>query len=193
MKNLKFFLLLLFGLNFQTTLFSQGFTPPSDSNAVVYFVRLTGYGGMSSFEYFHNNQFIGIFKGKNYMRYECPAGKNLLWASSEYKDFLNCDLKAGKTYIVVVNVVTGTLKPRVELEPISEENRNFKRAKKMIHKKEPIVTPLSLLSLTQEKLEGRGFIENILERYEKEWKNSSYTKVISPEDFIPIEKLKKTP
>jgi len=60
MKDFKYLLFLLVCLNFQSALFSQGYTPPSDSSAVVYYVRLTGYGGMSSFEYFHYRQFIGL-------------------------------------------------------------------------------------------------------------------------------------
>jgi hypothetical protein len=28
------------------------------------------------------------------MRYECPAGERLLWASSEDKEFLRCNLKS---------------------------------------------------------------------------------------------------
>lgn len=67
--------LLLLSIIICTTAFPQGFTPPAEGNAAVYFVRVSSYGGAVSFEYFHNEEFIGVFKGKNYIRYECPAGK----------------------------------------------------------------------------------------------------------------------
>ncbi len=32
---------------------AQGFTPPAEGNAVVYFTRVSNYGGAVSFEFFH--------------------------------------------------------------------------------------------------------------------------------------------
>lgn len=174
---------------FCTNVFSQGFPPPADGNAVVYFVRVSGYGGAVSFEYFHNEDFIGVFKGKNYMRYECPAGKNLLWASSEDKEFLDCDLKAGETYIVLVNIEMGAFKARIGLEPLSVDNKDFDRVKELVMDKAPVVTPQSKIKETTAKLEKKGFVENIMERYNSEWKDGKNTKKISPDMFIPKEKL----
>ena len=172
-----------------TPVLAQGFKPPADSNAAVYFVRVSNYGGVISFEYFHNKEFIGIFKGKNYMRFEFPAGEHLLWASSEDKEFLRCDLKAGETYIVLVNIEMGAWKARIGLEPLTIENEDFERAKKLVMEKEPIETPESVIQSTQKKLEERGFIENMMERYENEWKNAKNTKTISADMYIPREKL----
>ena len=183
---------LLFGLAIfcmSSPLFSQGFTPPADSNAVVYFVRVSGYGGSTSFEYFHNEEFIGIFKGKNYMRYECPEGENLLWASSEDKEFLRCSFEAGKTYMVLVNIQMGAWKARIGLEPLTVENEVFERAKTLVLEKKPIVTSDSKIQSTQKKLEERGFIEDILERYENEWKDARNTKRFSADMFIPMDKM----
>ena len=169
--------------------FGQGFVPPSDSTAAVYFVRVSSFGALVSFEYFHNEKFIGIFKGKNYMRYECPAGEHLLWASSEDKEFLKCNLKAGETYLVLVNIEMGAWKARIGLEPITVENEDFNRVKDLIMREKSVVTPEAVIQSTQKKLEERGFVENIMKRYEAEWKNTK-TKVISPDMFIPKEKLK---
>ena len=189
MKKIKSLLFVLVVFSISTPLLSQGFTPPVDSNAVVYFVRVSSYGGSTSFEYFHNEKFIGIFKGKNYMRYECPEGEHLLWASSEDKEFLRCSFKAGETYIVLVNIKMGAWKARLSLEPLTPENEDFERAKKIVYERKPIVTPESKIHSTQKKLDDRGFIENIMERYENEWKNTEKTKIISADMFIPKEKL----
>lgn len=169
---------------------AQGFTPPDEGNAVVYFARVTIVGGAVSFEYFHNDKFIGVFKGKNYMRYEVPAGKHLLWASSENKEFLDCDLKAGETYLVLVNIQMGAWKARVDLEPITIDNKDFERVKELIMKKKPVYTSEKVIEKTEKKLDKKGFIPNILERYEKEWKeNKNATRQITQDMAIPKDKL----
>lgn len=190
MKRMKWCLLLFLLIGIKLPLFSQGFTPPADSNAVVYFVRVSSFGGLASFEYFNNEEFIGIFKGKNYMRYECPAGEHLLWASSENKEFLRCNLKAGETYMVLVNIEMGMWKANVGLEPLTVDNPVFERAKALVMKQPPIETSKDVIESTQQKLKARGFVENIMRRYESEWKDDDITKVITPEMSIPKERLK---
>lgn len=170
--------------------FSQGFQAPAPGNAAIYFVRVTNVGGSSSFEYFRNRTFIGIFKGKNYMRFEYPAGKQLFWVSSEDKEFLDCDLQAGEIYIVLVNVEMGLVKARIGLEPILPANPDFLRVLEVVNSKPPIVTPDDLLAITTAKLHERGFIEEMMNRYNTEWKYASNNKVISPDMFVPFELLK---
>lgn len=189
MKKIKLVLFVLALFCIKAPAFAQGFTPPADSNAVVYFVRVSNYGFAVSFEYFDNDKFIGVFKGKNYMRYECPAGERLLWASSEDKEFLKCNLKAGETYIVLVNIEMGAWKARIGLEPLRADHSVFQRAKDLVLAQKPVETSAEKIQSTQKKLEERGFIENILKRYETEWKDAKNTKVITPDMFIPKEKL----
>ena len=177
------------GILLSVPAFSQGFTPPAEGNAAVYFVRVSNYGGSTSFEFFHGDQFIGIFKKKNYMRYECPAGPALLWASSENKEFLDCDLKAGETYLVLINIYPGGFKARVGLAPVTAEHEDFERMKALVLDKKPVVTDEEVIQSTQKKLEERGFIEEILQRYETDWKNKPATEVISQDMFIPRELL----
>jgi hypothetical protein len=188
MKKIKL-LFVLVAVCICSQIFSQGFTPPEEGNAVIYIVRVTKWGGSTSFEYFHNENFIGVFKGKNYIRYECPAGEQLIWASSENKEFLRCDFAAGETYMALVNVIMGRFKARIGLEPLTVDNEDFERAKELVNDKEPVVTSDSKIESIQKKLEERGFIENIMEKYENEWKDASATKVISSDMFIPKENL----
>ena len=136
---------MLFGIK---TLNAQGFKPPSTGKSVVYIVRVTDNGITTSFEYFHQDKYIGIFKGKNYMRYECNPGKNLFWASSENKEFITADLKEGGTYILIVDVYTGAIKYRVGLIPITEKDTDlFEQARKLINSRPPVVTPESKIKL----------------------------------------------
>jgi hypothetical protein len=102
-----------------SSLFAQGFKPPSPGKAVVYFCRVTIYCATYSFEYFNNDKYIGMFKAKNYLRYECDPGEQLFWATSENKEFAAADLKEGGTYIVLIDVVTQFHKPNVGFTPIS--------------------------------------------------------------------------
>jgi hypothetical protein len=189
MNKIKTLMIVLVATCATLPVFSQGFTPPADGNAAIYFVRVSDYGALVSFEYFHQQEFIGIFKGKNYMRFEYPAGEHLFWASSEDKEFLKCDLKAGETYVVLVNIEMGAWKARIGLEPVLVTNDDFDRVKKVIQSKAPIVTPEAKLKSTQKSLDERGFTKEMMERYETEWKNAKNTKTISQDMFIPKEKL----
>lgn len=189
MKNLVLLVLLMLGASLGSSLCAQGFTPPAEGNAVIYFVRVSNFGGAASFEYFRDDRFIGIFKGKNYMRYECPPGKSLFWVSSEDKEFLDCDLEAGQTYVVLVNIEMGAWKANVGLEPITPENEDFPRVKELVKSEPPVITSPEKIKDTEAKLKERRFVENILERYESEWKNSKHTKKVTREMSIPADKL----
>ena len=167
----------------------QGFTPPAPGKAVVYFVRVTGMGFAISFEFFHQDKYIGIFKGKNYMRYECDPGQNLFWASSENKEFITADLKEGGTYIVIVDVEMGAWKARVGLNPIYAKNTElFGRAKELILREAPVITPVEKIQSMNVKLED--FIKEKLTQYETEWKNTKDFGDIAAEMAIPVEAMK---
>ena len=168
---------------------AQGFPSPAEGNAAVYFVRVTSWGGAVSFEFFHNEEFIGVFKGKNYIRYECPAGENLLWASTENKQFLTCDLMAGETYLVLVNVKMGGWKARLDLEPITTDNEDFDRVVELVRNEPPVVTPQEKLDKTTAKLRKKNFIPEMMRRYESEWKDSENNRYVTPDMFIPIDLL----
>ena len=152
-----------------SSIFSQGFQPPSPGKAVVYFARVTKYGGAVSFEFFHQDKYIGIFKGKNYLRYECDPGQQLLWASSENKEFITCDLKAGGSYVVIVDMVMGFAKGRVGFNPITADDERFIRAKELIDEQPPVVTPQKKIEEMNTKL--AKFIPEQLQKYNDIWKN----------------------
>lgn len=186
-KTLSILVILLFS-GF-SSLFAQGFQAPEEGKAVVYFTRISAYGGMTSFEFFHQDKFIGVFKRKNYLRYECNPGEQLFWASSENKEFITADLEAGKSYIVIVDIIIGTWKAHVGLTPISiDDIDKFKRAKKLILAKSPIVTPLAKMKKTSKKLVK--FIPEKLKMYEKTWKHKRNFKHISSDMAIPLEEMR---
>jgi hypothetical protein len=169
-------------------LLSQGFVPPSPGKAVVYFVRVTKYGYKVSFEYFHQDKYIGVFKNKNYMRYECDPGQQLLWASSENKEFVTCDLKAGGTYIIIVDMIMGAWKGRVGFSPITADDERFIRAKELINSQPPVVTPQKKIDEMNVKL--AKFIPEQLNKYNTIWKDEKNFKHISPDMALPPDAMK---
>ena len=187
-KSLIFAFILMLAGSLQVT--AQGFKPPAEGKAVIYFVRVTSWGGNVSFEFFHNDKLIGISKGKNYIRYECDPGKSLFWASSENKEFLPVNLEAGKTYIVLINVIMGGWKARVGLEPLTPDNEDFERAVDLIKSKPPAVTSQKTLDKSTKKLKERGFIKENLNKYETVWKDSGNFREITPDMYIPEDLLK---
>jgi len=171
------------------SVFAQGFQPPAEGKAVVYFARVSSYGYAVSFEYFHNDEYIGVFKGKNYMRYECDPGKHLFWASSENKEFIEADLAAGGTYIVMVNIEMGAWKARVGLSPITDKNtEEFTRAKELIFSEPPSTTPQKKVDEMNVKL--KDFIAEKLKMYDEVWKSKYNYPVITQDMAIPAESLK---
>lgn len=167
---------------------SQGFQPPAPGKAVVYFTRVTGMGFAISFEFFHQDKYIGAFKGQNYMRYELDPGQQLLWASSENKEFVACELKEGGTYIILVDVIMGAMKARVGFNPIASSDERFQRAKELINSKPPVEMPQEKIEAMNKKLVK--FIPEQLEKYEKEWKGTKNFKSITPDMAIPEEAMK---
>ncbi len=168
---------------------AQGFTPPAPGKAVVYFVRVSSLGFAVSFEFFHQDKYIGVFKGKNYMRYECDPGNTLFWASSENKEFVTADLQEGGTYIVIVDIEMGAWKARVGLSPITIQNNElFNRAKELVQSKPPVITPEDKIQSMNVKL--ADFIKEKLNQYETEWKSTKNFGHISADMAIPVESLK---
>ena len=188
MKTKISFLLLIVLITGSSSIFSQGFQPPSPGKAVIYFARVTKYANKISFEYFHQDKYIGIFKGKNYMRYECDPGQQLLWASSENKEFITCDLKEGGSYIVIVDIIMGAWKSRVGFTPIVADDERFIRAKELINEKAPVVTPQKKIDEMNKKL--ATFIPEQLIKYNDIWKNEINFKHISPDMAISLEAMK---
>ena len=175
MRRVLIMTLLLFVVG--TTVFAQGFQP-TESKAVVYFVRVTKYGKPTAFEFFHNDKYIGAFKGGQYMRYECDPGEQLFWASSENKEFLTAELEAGKMYVAVVDVIMGAWKARVGLSPLDNgDAETLERVKKLVNKVAPTVTPEKKVEKMNQKLEK--FIAEKLEMYESTWKSEKNFKHLS--------------
>lgn len=168
---------------------AQEFTPPTDGNAVVYVVRTTSFGSALTFRLFHNEDFVGVFQGKGYLRYELPAGKQLLWASSQNRQFLDCDLKSGGTYIISSMHSPGFGKNHVILSPVSISDSNFEKCKEVILKNKEIITSEKKKAALEKSFKEKDFINTTLKQYYDEHKYEKQTKIITRDMAIPINKL----
>ncbi|MCX6329008.1 MAG: hypothetical protein NTZ85_05760 [Bacteroidia bacterium] len=188
MKTKTFFTLLIALLMGSSSLFAQGFKPPSPGKAVVYFCRYTKFGFAVSFEYFHNDKYIGIAKGQNVVRYECDPGQQLFWLSTENKEFVTADLQEGGTYLVIVNVLPGGMKGHVGCQPISASDERFEKVKDLIMKEVPVVTEQKKIDEMNNKL--AKFIKENLDKYNNTWKNEKNFKNISSDMAVPESSMK---
>ena len=188
MKKRLFFTLLLALIAGISSLLAQGFTPPAEGKAVVYFVRFTIYGKPMAFEFFDNDTYFAELKGKQYLRYECEPGEHLFWASTENKEFMTAELDANQIYVVVVDVITGFWKPHVGLSPISyEDTEPFERSKELVDRQGPEEFSEKDIEKMNSKLEK--FIAKELANYEEK-KGEHDFRHLSADMAIPEDALK---
>lgn len=163
---------------------AQGFQAPSPGKAAVYFVRLSSAGFAISFNFYHNDKFIGDFAGRNYMRYETDPGEHLFWAASENHEFLTADLSEGGTYVVLVAVEMGIAVARVDLSPVTATAKMFEKVQKLVDKKGPKITTEEEIN---EKNQTRAeYIRESLKDYEEKFKAKRTYHHVSPEMAIPL-------
>lgn len=171
-----------------SSLLAQGFEPPAEGKAVIYFVRVSNYGKPMAFEFFHQDKYFAELKGKQYLRYECNPGEHLFWASTENKEFMTAEVAANETYIVIVDVIMGFFKAHVGLSPISIDDMELvDRAKELVDKQGPEVFKESDIEKRNDKL-GK-FITKELENYEKT-KSKKEFRHLSADMAIPADALK---
>ena len=164
---------------------AQGLKPPSKGKAAIYFVRPTSFGAMIGFKYFHQDKFFAKVAGRNYLRYELPPGKHLLWASSENKEFMTAEVESGKVYMVLVDVIMGFGSARVGFRPldIKTQKEEFDKCMKVVNKKKPVITPDDKIKEENEDL--KEFIAEKLNDYETIWKKEKNFKHLSPSMALP--------
>lgn len=168
-----------------STCFSQGFKPPQEGKAVIYFARTSDAGFAVTFNLFHGENYIGKITASKYVRYECDPGENLFWAAAENKSFLKTNLKAGETYLVKVKVKMGAVIASTELKPVTTESNDFKSVIGLVKRKKPFVTSEKVLAKKKAGYEKRNYIKESIEYYETNLKSSKKVNDISEEMFIP--------
>ena len=123
------------------------------------------------------------------MRYECDPGNHLFWAASENKEFITANLQEGGIYIVNVFAIYGFSKYHVQLNPLPPNNKSLlQQSKTLVNSKTPVsISPERIEKMNAKK---KKFINDILEKYNKEWKDKKNFNNLSADMAIPVEALK---
>lgn len=159
----------------------QGFWQPTEGNAAIYFVRTSSLAFAVNFSFFHERKYIGDFGGRNYLRYECAPGTHLFWASAENCDFIHAEVKAGGTYVVVVDVDLGDSVAHVRFKPITVTSREFERVKKLVDRKKPV--HFTAGKLKEEQSRKQRLIDRTMGLSERQTKNLSVDMAIPSKFF----------
>jgi len=173
-------LLTVYKVNAQNT-----FQPPSENKAVIYIMRTSGLGAVMNFRFFDGEKFLGKFKDKNYLRYECEPGEHLFWVKAENTDYLEANLLADKIYIVEANAVMGAFSAGVKFNILDfNDDRKMKRVFKLLTKKDPMVFDEN--ELLKDQNDMQEIIKSGLEKYQKNQERDKEFDKITPEMFYTI-------
>jgi hypothetical protein len=92
---------------------------PTETEAVVYFIRKTSLGAAIKFWAFADQEFIGVTRGKSYTFGLVPEGKHLFWSKAENIATHEMEVVGGQTYYLLQEVRMGGLRARVRLSLMS--------------------------------------------------------------------------
>jgi hypothetical protein len=94
---------------------------PTDTEALVCFMRPAFAGKAIRFWAFADQTPIGVTRGKQYTCGLVPAGERIFWSKAENVSALTLEVTAGEIYFIKQSVRMGGLKARVKLETLSAE------------------------------------------------------------------------
>lgn len=92
---------------------------PPPGQALVYFLRPSGFGYAVDFQIWDEDRCIGVALAKSAFAYACDPGRHLFLAIAENKVGCEADLAAGRTYYIIVEPRMGAWRARVGLIPVT--------------------------------------------------------------------------
>jgi hypothetical protein len=95
----------------------QRVSKPAPGKALVYFVRPSSFGGAIQASVFDGDKYIGTTSAKTHIAYQAKPGKHMFMIIAENADFMEADLRAGKTYHAIVQARMGAWKARFSFRP----------------------------------------------------------------------------
>ena len=179
---LLFVFFVLFQTSFNFINAQNVFESPSKGKAVIYIMRTTSLGAIMNFRFFDGETYLGKFKDKNYLRYECEPGEHLFWVKAENIDYLEADLWSNIIYVVESNAVMGAFSSGVKFNILEYDNpKDMKRVFKLLNKKEPVI--FDKTELLEAQIEMHDIIKSGLEKYENKQDREKDFKKITPDMF----------
>ena len=179
-KKITFALLFTFLFMSLPSVAQDRITPPTKGKSVIYLLRTTGLGSLMNFRFFEEDTYLGKFNGKNYLRYECEPGEHLFWVKAENIDVLKTNLAADRIYFVEVNAVMGGFSAGVKYRIVDYTNeKQMKRIRKLLVKKDPKVFTKEQLSENKEKMDE--VIKNGMQKVQEKMNGEKKIKEITPD------------
>jgi len=153
---------------------------PTENEALVRFMRPSGYGFAINFNMLDGEKVIGNSVAMSQFDYLAKPGKHLFIATAENKVFLEADLEAGKIYYVITRIYPGAWYARVAFVAV---NRNSKYWDKVL-KWETTLKTIEPNTVTLKKWEdnNKDKIAKILSAYKTKWKDGYEWPTLKPED-----------
>lgn len=98
---------------------------PGSNEAVVVFMRPSNFAFAIQSAVFdvttEENRLVGIVSAKKKLAYRVKPGKHMFMVTGESADFMQAELKAGKTYYSTVNPRMGAWKARFSLGAVHQD------------------------------------------------------------------------
>jgi len=170
----KIFYLIVFAIFISNSVSSQisskKITAPTEGNSVIYFLRTTSLGALMNIRYFDKNKYLGRFKGKNYIRYECEPGEKTFWIKAENIDVLKANLKEGEIYLVETNAVMGAFTAGAKFRLVNyTKKKQVKRIQKLLDRKEALQFSNEELKKELDKMENsyKRSMKKVLKKIKK--------------------------
>jgi hypothetical protein len=158
---------------------SQSLLNPTSEKALVRFMRPSGMGYAVNFNIWDGEKVIGNSVAKGQFDYLADPGKHLFVAVAENQAFVEANLEAGNIYYIITQVKMGVWKARVGFIPVNKGSEFWDKVKEYeneLDKLEP-----NTEALRSWELANKSGMQDILNRYETEWKSKGWPK-LNPED-----------
>lgn len=98
---------------------SEKTNKPAADKAMVIFMRPSSLGGAIQAVVYDGDNYVSTVSYNTQVAYETNPGKHMFMVVSEAADFMEADLKAGKTYYALVTPRFGVWRARFSLKPIN--------------------------------------------------------------------------
>lgn len=162
---------------------------PSNDMALVKFIRRGRLSGGLKLPIFDGEKFIGVSESRTQFGYLAEPGKHLFVITAENNSFLEANLQAGKTYIVLVEPRIGVFFNRVSFKPIKRNlSRRFNyasvlRDEEVFIKRQPNIAKIEEWESNDV---NKAYIKKILATYQSEWKNEYKWPTLEFGDGLPL-------
>jgi hypothetical protein len=97
---------------------------PSETRALITFLRPSYFGGAIQFGLWDSDRFVGIISAGAYVQYYAEPGEHVFLARAENWSYVHAQLEGGKRYYILCKVFPGVWKARVAFDPIRRGDPN---------------------------------------------------------------------